>query len=905
MRLSWATWLRLRPKLALLLTVTALTPVLVVSSVAVRLVLRGLESGVRQQTERTLGVALNLVVEDVKNVFEATVRMGENPRLADRLAAPPAEIDSAGVEQVLARHGEELPAGLLEVADTTGRVVARRGEVAHAEGILLADGAEPIREALGYVRRVTLASSDGRLLIRAVAPVLSDDSRLRGAVVLTVPLDTEFADRLKAQLSTDVILYSGTVPIASSFIAADGRRSVGFAPPASAATTLATRSTAIVELEALGRSWSMGYAPLLDLNGHELGLIAVAIDEGHLVRAQRRAWWWIVVGGALAGALALLSALRLASTLIRPLARLHEGASAVARGDLGVTIRRETGDEIGDLAEAFARMTQALREHQRRLDARVREITTLHEVGRAMSSALALDEVLLRIVEQLAKVLAADKGALLLTDEGAPDEDALRVGAAIRLDDGEPLRRLCALLDWRRGPLLLPDLSAMPDLDEAARAAHLGGSLLSAPLIHKGETLGLLLIHREPDHEPFTANELRLVATVADQAGGALQNARLYHAVQRASEGLERKVTERTAELTAANAELARLLRELGQTQAQLVLSERMAGLGLLVAGIAHEVNSPAGAIQGASDALGENLARLRERSRQLGELGLGEEERDWFHAFADGQMRRMSTTRVAAPAQVRKQARELAARFAEHGLPDAEPWCRVLVDIGIADEAEALVPLALVYGLDPFVGYLEQYAYLGRNLQGIRTAIRRITRIVGALKGYSHLDQARIALADLHEGIENTLVILAHELSRGIDVRRNFADLPHVPAYVDELNQVWTNLIHNAAQALDGHGEILIESRLDGDAVEVTVQDSGPGIPPELIERIFEPFFTTKPPGMGTGLGLGIARQIVDKHGGRIEVRSRPGCTRFTVRLPVAGPPSEAAGAEPRHAAG
>jgi signal transduction histidine kinase len=185
----------------------------------------------------------------------------------------------------------------------------------------------------------------------------------------------------------------------------------------------------------------------------------------------------------------------------------------------------------------------------------------------------------------------------------------------------------------------------------------------------------------------------------------------------------------------------------------------------------------------------------------------------------------------------------------------------------------------------------LEQYAYLFRNTHAIRTAIRRITRIVGALKGYSHLDQAKVSATDLHEGIENTLVILHSELKYGINVTRDYAELPAVPVYVDELNQVWTNLIHNAVQALGGKGDILIETRVDGSNVAVTVQDNGPGISPDVMPRIFEPFFTTKPKGEGTGLGLGIVKQIVDKHGGTIDVTSKPGCTRFTVRIPIEGP--------------
>jgi signal transduction histidine kinase len=187
----------------------------------------------------------------------------------------------------------------------------------------------------------------------------------------------------------------------------------------------------------------------------------------------------------------------------------------------------------------------------------------------------------------------------------------------------------------------------------------------------------------------------------------------------------------------------------------------------------------------------------------------------------------------------------------------------------------------------------------LARTAGTIRSAIGSIRRIVGALKRYSRLDEAPLERVDVHAGIEDTLVILSHQLKygeNGVNVRRSFGSLPPITAYVGELNQVWTNLIHNAIQAMDGRGEILIETKAqEGDGeVEVAIQDTGPGIAPDAAARIFEPFFTTKAKGEGTGLGLSICARIVEKHGGTIRVDSRPGCTRFEVRLPIEGPSSD-----------
>jgi signal transduction histidine kinase len=165
-----------------------------------------------------------------------------------------------------------------------------------------------------------------------------------------------------------------------------------------------------------------------------------------------------------------------------------------------------------------------------------------------------------------------------------------------------------------------------------------------------------------------------------------------------------------------------------------------------------------------------------------------------------------------------------------------------------------------------------------------------RIAGIVNALKVYTFLDQAPIQTVDVQAGLESTLAIGSGELGPGITVHRDYApDLPHIEAYGSELNQVWTNLLDNAIDALDGAGEITLRTRYDGSWVIVEVEDSGPGIPAENQPHLFDPFFTTKPPGKGTGLGLSICHHIVvEKHGGRIDVSSRPGKTRFEVRLPL-----------------
>jgi signal transduction histidine kinase len=872
-------------------------PVLGASTVAMRLVLAGLKSGVRTQTERTMRVALNLVLTNVKEVFEEAIRLSEQAGLSDLLL-----LDPQSTGELLQRKETQLMPGLVEIADESGRVVGRR-VVGGAQLATNLSSTDAIRTALSYERRVTIAraSTPGSpIIIRASAPVVDDAYQLRGAVVVSVPLDAEFADRLKAQLAADVVVYQRDAPAASSFVAIDGRREVGFAASTDVARSVLFEGvTRVIEVSAYGRLFSAGYAPLQDYEGHRLGMLAVAVDEDALVAAKLSAWRSLALGGASAVLFALALAALLSRRLTRPLGHLHAGALAVARGDLDHQIIQETGDEIGDLAVAFAQMTRAVKENQERLAARMREIVTLHEIGRAVSSVLGLDDVLRKIVEEVAQVLGAERCALLLT---RPD-GGLSIGAGVQLQGAELLPALGEVLQRRGGPVRIEDVHEDAELTLPADNARVAGPLLAVPLEQKDRNLGLLVVTRKKD-QPFTDGDLRLVATFANQAATAISNARLYDEVAKSSEELEIKVKERTFELVVANRELGKTLDELRAAQAALVHSERMAGLGQLVAGVAHEVNSPAAAIQGAVDNLAENVQRLARRARELSDTKLPPEDRMRFFALVEQLAPRLAGVRVEPPAQVRRQARELATKLAQLGVPNAENACRTLVEIGAAEAAYNLAQLAQSPGegdgggasrirsLEALTGYLEQYAYLFRNTHAIRTAIRRITRIVGALKGYSHLDQAKVSATDLHEGIENTLVILHSELKYGITVTRDYAELPAVPVYVDELNQVWTNLIHNAVQALGGKGEIVIETRVLDALVSVTVQDNGPGIPSDVMPRIFEPFFTTKPKGEGTGLGLGIVKQIVEKHGGEIDVTSKPGCTRFTVCLPIAGPP-------------
>jgi len=341
--------------------------------------------------------------------------------------------------------------------------------------------------------------------------------------------------------------------------------------------------------------------------------------------------------------------------------------------------------------------------------------------------------------------------------------------------------------------------------------------------------------------------------------------------------------------------ELAYLNQELMLRQ-----SEKLATLGTLAAGVAHELNNPAAATQRAAEQLREVSSRLEECSLRLRTLQVTAAAQEALRS-----LQQQARERAGAPSDLDalgRADREAAVEswLEEQGAP--EPW---LLAASLADQGldpPALSRLAAVLQGDALFVAVEWAARLFAAyslLREIGQGSARISEIVGALKSYSYLGQAPAQTVDLREGLDNTLVILRSKLKAGISVHREYgADVPKVLAYGSELNQVWTNLLDNAADAMGGKGEINIRTRRENGWAVVEIEDNGPGIPADIAPRIFDPFFTTKAPGKGTGLGLSTSFSIVThKHRGEIRVASRPGSTRFTVKLPIEPPPAAQTG--------
>jgi signal transduction histidine kinase len=488
--------------------------------------------------------------------------------------------------------------------------------------------------------------------------------------------------------------------------------------------------------------------------------------------------------------------------------------------------------------------TQSLEGNQplaEKLAQKTAEVEVLRQIASSINSTLDLDQIYHLVLSTMDEFFGFRHSIILLLEAS----DMLRVVASHGYED-QPLggtveigtgvigtvakrRRLMRVNNLGRQRSYFSTIRAQ--MEEAGRTSELGEivpvpglpdaeSQIAIPLMIKDKLIGVFSVEsREP--RSFSDHQETLVTIVANHAASAIQNALLYRAAEdrrrelaeaheglrQLSETLEDRVQARTRELEEAN-------REVRETQAQLVQSSKMASLGMLAAGIAHEINTPIGAIHSNADVERRAIAVIRE---------------------------------VLEQSALAKNLRD-------------EP--RLTRAFKIFDDINRVT--------------LE--------------ATARVMEVIQSLKSFARLDAPDLELADLHQGLDNTLTLINHLTKDRIKVVKNYGELPKVQCHASQINQAFANLLTNAVQAIKETGTINIATRQDGAYAVIEVADTGTGIKPEHLDRLFDPGFTTKGLRVGFGLGLSITYRIIENHHGSISVQSEPGKgTLFTIRLPIA----------------
>ncbi|WP_298368702.1 ATP-binding protein [uncultured Lutibacter sp.] len=345
------------------------------------------------------------------------------------------------------------------------------------------------------------------------------------------------------------------------------------------------------------------------------------------------------------------------------------------------------------------------------------------------------------------------------------------------------------------------------------------------------------------------------------------------------------KIFEREEALKQRTNELTKTLSDLKQTQQKLVNSEKLAALGQLTAGVAHEINTPLGAIRSSIGNF-KNSLKIVIKEYPIFINQLPESTKKTFFSLLESSLKNQH---FLTSKEERINKKKITNILESYNIDNAYSFADTFVDMMVVENIEKYIDLLKQEDSEAIIDMAYKLTGLQRSTNNIEFAANKASKVIFALKNSSRIGYSdEQKLFNIIDGIETVLTLYNNQIKQGIEVSKIYGPIPEILCYPDELNQVWTNILHNAIYAMDLSGNLEIKVYAKGEEVVVSITDSGKGILPTEIGKVFDPFFTTKPEGEGTGIGLDIAKRIIDKHNGKIEVKSKPGKTTFSVYLPI-----------------
>jgi PAS domain S-box-containing protein len=621
--------------------------------------------------------------------------------------------------------------------------------------------------------------------------------------------------------------------------------------------------------EIAGQRQFIQVTPLRNIRGLDWLLVVVVPQSDFMGQIQRNTQTTLLLClGVLAGGIALnLLTTRQLTTAIQ---KLVQASHWLGQGKLNTLVPKFAVRELNELSMVFNQMSQAVQDSQaqlqdyaRSLEQNVRDRTQdlEQQILDREQTELALESA---NAELHAVFAAMDQFIFIVNAEGR----ILKIPSSQR--DKPKFKSGIELLDKRADEAFPPDVASMfmRFLQQTLSTQQIQNVEYSF-IVQGAETW------YEASISPISQERVIWVARdITDRK----------HAEQ---------------ELQQKNQQIEQAFHELKTTQSQLIRSEKMAVLGRLVAGVAHEMNTPLAAIQASNQNI---LSLLSQSLTDLPELlqVLSPSQQQDFFGFLKRSLVATPTLLSLSSREKRQLRKELSLQI-EHCKrqdgaaflqADSEMLAELLLETGMHEQVESIWPMLQIPESERSLQTIYQLSSLRRSASTIAIATEKATKVVLALRSYTHQNlRAEAVPIDLVESLETTLSLYQHQLKRQVQVEKQYEDVPPVLGFADELPQVWANLIDNALQAMNYQGTLTLRTALCPEHVEISIADTGPGISPDHLVEIFDPLFTTKPMGEGTGLGLSIVKKIIDHHEGTINVESAPGKTVFTVTLPLVCP--------------